>query len=488
MTTKAPIIGYAPDADPATPGVLTNCVSLVPTLKGMAGAPSAVSAGLSALASACLGAASLLRLDATSSLFAGTSTKLYEDVSGTWTDRTRAVGGDYSPASDVRWSFAQYGNVSLAAVKSDTLQYSVTGAFANISGAPKASYVETVANFVMLADYDDGTDTPNGVYWSALGDYTDWTADIDTQCGFVSLTDTPGRNIGLKRFGRNVIVYKQRSMYLGTYVGSPVIWDFALIPGETGAASNYCIVDVGTSDDPRHIFMGYEDFYSFDGSRPVPLGTNVIKETVFGELNKTYANATFALHDRINSRIYFYYPTSASTTPNKCVVYNYRSNRWGRDDRSVEAVVEYISAGTTYDDLGTLYSTYADLPGVSYDSGIWAGGYPIPAYFDTSHVLQTLTGASSTSQLTTGDIGEDTQQILISRVKPRFITAPTSATMTNYYRYNLGDALTTDTTVNMSSSRFDVLREARWHRFNIAFVGDHEETGLVYDAQGSGSE
>jgi len=486
MITKTPIVGYAPDADPATPGVLTDCISIVPTLNGVAGAPSAVSAGLSALAAACTGAASLLKLDATSRLFAGTSTKLYEDVSGTWTDRTRASGGDYSAA--VRWSFGQFGNVSLAVTKSDNPQYSITGAFADLSGAPKASYVETAANFVILADYNDGTDTPNGVYWSAIGDYTDWTPSIATQCGFVSLNDTSGRNIGIKRFGRNVIIYKQRSMYLGVYVGAPTVWDFSLISGETGAASNYCIVDVGTSDDPRHIFMGYEDFYSFDGSRPIPLGTNVIKETVFGELNKTYANATFAMHDRINSRVYFFYPTSASVTPNKCVVYNYRSNKWGRDDRSVEAVLEYISAGTTYDDLGTLYSTYADLPSVSYDSGIWSGGYPIPAYFDTSHVLQTLTGASTTSQITTGDIGDDSTQMLISRVKPRFQTAPTSATMTNYYRYNLGDSLTTDTTVNMSSSRFDVLREARWHRFNLAFSGPVELTGLVFDAQASGSE
>ena len=102
-----------------------------------------------------------------------------------------------------------------------------------------------------------------------------------------------------------MVVYKERAMYIGVYVGPPAIWEFREIPGETGALSQEAIVNVGTSEDPRHIFMGNDDFYSFDGARPVPLGDGRIKETVFTELDPTYKYLSAALHDRTRSLIYF---------------------------------------------------------------------------------------------------------------------------------------------------------------------------------------
>jgi uncharacterized protein YfiM (DUF2279 family) len=52
-----PFSSFSPDIDPTTPGVITDCENLIPTLRGYAGAPSGVSVGMSALAAAALGAA-----------------------------------------------------------------------------------------------------------------------------------------------------------------------------------------------------------------------------------------------------------------------------------------------------------------------------------------------------------------------------------------------------------------------------------------------
>ncbi len=52
--------------------------------------------------------------------------------------------------------------------------------------------------------------------------------------------------------------------------------------------------------------------------------------------------------------------------------------------------------------------------------------------------------------------------------------------MTNYYRQSLSDSLTTDATTTQSSGRFDVLREARWHRLKFDFTGSVELN--MYDA------
>ena len=476
---KVQLKGYAPDLPATTEGVLVTCTNLVPSLKGMKGAPSEQSpSGISgALASACQGAASLRKLDESVRTFAGTGTKLYEIASGAWTDRTRASGGDYALGSDIRWRFAQFGNVSLAVAKSDTLQGSTTGAFADVSGAPKAGGVEVVGQFVFLWDTNEATfgDSSNRWWCSAKGDHTDWTPSITTECATGTITSTAGKIRAIKRFGPHVVIYKLRSIHLGIYAGQPSIWNFDReVSSQVGALSAEAIVDVGTPEEPRHIFMGFDDFYEFNGGRPVPLGQGWLKETVFNELNKTYMERALALLDRVNSLVYFFYPSGASNNPDKCVVYNYKTKRWGRADRSVEYAFEYISVGLSYDDLGSSYSTYDDLPSVSYDSTIWTSGYPLPAVFDTSHNLKTLDGNSTTSGFVLGDVGDDERFSTIQRVRPRFFTAPSSASLINYYRNNLGDSLTTGATTSLSNGKFDLMRSARWHRLEFSFTGPVE--------------
>lgn len=482
------LIGYGPDIDPTTPGVITDCNQLVPTLRGMRSAFSSVDTPLAALASACRGAIAATKLDTTRRLIAGTATKLYEAGSSTWTDRTRAVGGDYTLGTGDRWRFAQFGNVTIAVAKTDTPQASTTGAFSAISAAPKARIVETVNQFVFLFDTNDGGsygDRPDSWWCSAIGDYTDWTPAIATQCATARLTSSPGPVTAGRRLGDYVVAYKDSSMFLGVYGDPTFIWDFKEI-ADVGAPCQEAVVPITTaSGGYAHLFMGNNDFYYFDGSRPVAIGSPV-KETVFKEINRAQMGLIETMHDRIEGRVYFFYPTG--DTLNKCVVYNYRSNQWGRDDRAIEAAVNYITGGLTYEDLGSSYSTYADLPNIAYDKAFLVGGTPIPATFNSSHKLQTMNGMPNDSYLVTGDVGDDFAFSTVTRVKPRYIVKPDTATLTHYYRNNLGDALTTGNDALMVDGKFDVLQSARWHRAKVTFQGPVEITHLVYEAERDGSE
>jgi len=490
---KIDFVGYAPDAESTTPGIFTDCSAVVPTLKGFAGSPSLVATTLPALAAACQGSAVVKLLDNTTRFFAGSGTKLYESASTSWTDVTRVSGGNYAAASDIRWSFAQFNDVSLATIKSDTLQFSASsGAFANVTGAPKASIVETVGSFVFLFDTNEATygDDPSRWWCAAEGNYTDWTPDVDTNCYTGQLTSSSGKITAGKRFGKSIIAYKEKSMFIGYFVGNPIGWSFEEIPGDIGALSNDVVINVGTADSPRHIFMGHSDFYSFDGSRPIPIGTH-LKKTVFNALNRTYQASCMAMHDPANSLVYFYYPTAAQVAPDKCVVFNYRTNTWGRDDNTVESIVNYIQAGITYDDLGTYYSTYDDMPALSYDNALFYAGTPSPAVFNSSHLVNTLTGACAGSTITTGDYGDISNFTTVRRIRPKFITSPTTATWINYYKYDFGDSKTTDATTTISSNRFDFLRSARWHSGKLTTTGDFEisaREALDVDAIGGGSE
>jgi hypothetical protein len=282
-------------------------------------------------------------------------------------------------------------------------------------------------------------------------------------------------------------------MYLGTYVGQPVIWDWQLLPGEAGALSQEVVVNIGTPEDPKHCIMGFDNFYIFAGGRAVPIGNvtpsgfmSPVKETVFGELNLQYYYAAKALHDAKNSLVYFFYPVASSNMPDKCVVYNYRTNRWGRDDRQIEAALDFYDTGTTYDALGTSYATYNDLPALPYDLAFAAQGAPRPGIFNASHRPQTLTGAAVTTSLTLGDYGSENGHLTVRSVRPRFLTAPTAATFVNFYRDVLSASLTTDQSTPIANGRFDFLRSAHWHRGRIDMTGDWELPGMEYDAVADG--
>lgn len=488
---KFPVNGYAPDLDPTAEGVITDCSAFVASERGMIAAPSAKSTGVAALAATCYGAAANYLLDNSTRTFAGSATKLYELTALTWTDVTRA-SGNYALGTDDYWRFAQFGLTSLAATKTALLQFSTTsGVFADVAGAPKAALVETVNNFVFVANTNEATygDSPNRWWCAALGTFNDWTPSIATQSATNTLTSVAGPIVGLRRFGSQIVFYKNRGMYVGTYVGAPLIWDVQEVPGATGAFSQESIVNVGTADNPIHLFMGADDFWRFDGARPVPIGAPV-RKTVYADLDASFAYRCKTVHDRENTRVYFYYPSRGGTgSVDSCVVYNYRTNVWGRDDRTIEAALEFVQCGLTYDTLDTLYATYDALPtDISYDSPFWNSGQPTTAVFDTSHNLLSLDGIAGNSSFTTGDFGDDIAFYLLSRVKPKWIAKPTSATMTNFYKNESGDSLTQGQTVTMSESRFDVLRSARWHRLQFNLVGAAELNMMDIPVQMDGEE
>lgn len=489
---KIPIKGYAPDADPTVSGVLADCSNLVPSIKGMAGAPAPVTAGVAALSAKALGAALIRKLDNSTRFFAGTQTTLQEAGSATWTDRTRAAGGAYNGGATSIWRFAQFGDVTLAVQKTDVLQSSTTAAFSNLT-APKASIVETVNQFVFLFDTNEVTygDSPDRWWCSALGNQADWVPAVATQCTTGRLTSSAGPIRAARRLGNNIIAYKERAMYVGQYVGPPDVWDWQEISSEAGASSQETVVPITKPDGGMaHIFMGFDDFYFYDGNNPISIGTNLIRETVFADVNRAYQPLAISVHDRVRKRIYFFYVSTNSVgILDKSVVYNYATGKWGRDNRNVECGVEYIAAGLTYDGLGTPYATYDALPTGSYDGAFFAAGTPVPSIIDTTHTIKTLTGASVSSDFTTGDLGAEERMSLLQRARLEYLTAPTTGSMTNYYRQDgLGDALTTDQTISESHRKFDALREAKWHRLKFSFTGNVEIANMDIQIEGTSGE
>lgn len=478
-----PILGFAPDVDSTTPGVLTDCENLIPYVNGMEGGPSASTpSGVPALASECFGAAVLTDLVGTRRVFAGAATKLYELSGGAWVDRSRVAA--YGASDDSRWMFAQFGNTALAANKTDTIQRSPSGSFADIASAPKASIIFSVGFQVMALNVDDGTDKPDGWHVCALNDETDWTASLTTQAAKGRLVSAPGAITAGARLGEYAVAYKNKSIFIGQYVGAPSVWDWQQVrAGEIGCVGKEALCDLG----PAHFFVSDDNFYLFDGSAPNPIGEQV-RQWFFDNSSPQYRYKTKCVYDRQNNRVWVFYPSLSSTTCDHALVYHVKSSKWGRSNRSVQAVLNYIAAGLTFNTWDSAGATYDTLPNIAYDSQFWSAGGQALSAFNTSNQLQLLTGDSASSSFTTGDVGDDDVASFVTKVRVRYDAgyAPTSASVQLAYKDESGDAWTNGPSNTMDGSKCDLTQEAKWHRATVSMVGPVRVKAIKADFQSGG--
>lgn len=462
-----PIIGFAPDAELTTPGVLADCTNLVPVLTGMAGGPSAVTpAGVPALAAACQGAAVVTKLDGTRRIIAGAQTAIYELLSGSWTDQS-AVGG-YAGGSTSRWSITQFGDATIMANRADDMQASTSGAFADIPGAPKAEIVFSVRDQVMALNTNDGAEKPDGWHCSAVFDHTSWTPSTTTQANRGRLVSTPGPLTAGARLGEYAVAYKARSMFLGQYVGAPVVWDWTQVSGgDAGCVGKKAICDV----DGVHFFVGEDNFWLFDGTRPIPLADGALRDWWQANSNPSFRFLIECVYNRATNQVWIFYPSAGSQVLDHTLVYHVKSKRWGRANRTIQASLEYVSPAATIDGLTAYASTIDTLPDVGLDSQFWLSGGRALSVFNGSNQLVSLSGDSDASSLETGDAGDDDQVVLLQQLRLRYAVAPTSATVQTLHKMNSGEAYSAGVSGDMNDGKFDTLKAARWHRAQVSFVG-----------------
>lgn len=479
-------VGFAPDLPPETPGIFTDCVNVIPSNGSFISAPSEIDAGLSAITGACLGFAITKKLDSSIRVFAGDSGKLYER-STTWSDKSKALG--YSLGPDDRWRFAQFGNISLATAKSATLQYIDSGStFADAGTAPKAAIIETINNQVFLFNIDGMGFGADVTRWacSAIGSYTDWTPAVSTQCASGQLLDSPGPITAGKRLGDIIVAYKDSAMYVGQYVGAPLIWDFRRVPGDIGAPCQEAVINTGTA----HFFIGPDDFYMFDGSRPTPLNSPV-RNWFFNNSNKSYLYRTCGTFDRVNQRAYWWFVSTESSSGalDKCIVYNVKTNQWGKIHKTIEFVADYVSSGLTFEGLGTAYSTYDSLPtDISFDSPFWTSGGSVIAYFKTDHKCYQLSGVSGESSIVTGHYGDNINYSTLSKIRPRFLRTPTASHCDYSYSNTDGLTFSNKRTANYYENWYNLLWSARWHKMEFTFTGNMEISGFDLSISMDGDE
>lgn len=450
------LLGFAPDLDPTTPGILQSVTNMLPTTRGLIGAPTPVNT-IWFLDGASRGCATIDTLSNGAQIFLGEGNYLYElDGSG-----LNLVGTGYATGTG-RIVFTNFGDAVIVCNGHDGigLAASTGGSFTGISGAPSASIIESVGLFVLAFNWDDGTDHHADGWWScALGDYTDWTPNITTQAANGRFLDSAGAVTAARRINDGIIAYKKRSMYFGQYVGGDIIWQWSQVATNIGCVGQDAVVNAGGV----HYFVGADDIYMFDGSQPRSIG-QAIKRWFFADADPDHLHRVIAVHDRNDDHVYFWYSSieqSGGTYDgwyDTAIVYNMLTGIWGR-------------VTGLYQDIMTHQAGTDALNVVGFDATL-----PIPPY--SGYVVQSLTGNTSTASLQTFDIGDDDQYSRLAKVRLRFIDNPTSATVTHHHKSSLGDSYTTGTTDTMSDNKVNFGQSARWHKLKIDTVGNCEISSL----------
>lgn len=447
-----PLVGFLPDADPTIPGVIVDGDNLVPTFRGYRDAfviepqTAAFSGGLSR------GAAFLRNLGNIPYTFVGTASALLYYGGNSWSDLSKS--GGYNLVEPNRWSFRQFGNVSLASAIGTKIQASAGGAvFADVdSDAPQASYLAVSQGFVIAYRLSTQAD---GWHCSALQDHTDWTPSLATQSATNRFFDTPGPITGARELGESVVVFKERSMYWHRYVGVPVIWASECIDNEIGAICNEAIVDVGNA----LMFIGEHDIYIFDGTRPVPIGEG-IREWFFSRLWWSQRWATRGAFDRERMLVYWWYQRAGSPSglPEDAIVYNLRTRKWGHT------------------------SGYPVTDALSYaiDTGFVGIANRESLYVVNDSKLATFNPTGTTARIRLGWMGDDMISSTLTKLRPRFLKNPKEATV-QFLRSDDMEAMTIAGSANLQEGAFGTKQNARWHSAELTLTGPFEMTAIGND-------
>lgn len=465
MTPNIPIIAWSPDLDPTQPGVLVDVHNMLPTRRGYAPEfPLDSPYSLTTLPSECCGAGMITLDNGLSFTLVATATKIYDGGGGGLSDKSRTSGGVYAGVSrDFPWQFAAFQNVTLAVNSQEATQASTaisTTPFSNLAGAPRGSTIAVQRNFVLIADLTQPAIQADGWACSALEDYTDWTPDIATQAATGRLTATPGPILRLIAFRDNVIAFKERGVYRGTYVGAADnTWAWPVVSREIGLLNRDAVCEA----EGVLYWMGQDGFYRWAGgtieriqsapwgwftSQRVTSATGVRCQAVFDPVRRV---VRFVLFQTLNA--------STQTV----LSYHVDTDRWGRSRLPVEWAFQYGSS---------LSSSMESQQSLWFKNTV---GY---VRTDDRALVTHLGSADVTSTFTTGDIGDDDQAFALTGVRARFLTAPSSSYVEHYYRSNLGDPLTDGEVAQRVDGKYDLSQSARWHRLRFTQTGRYEVTGI----------
>ena len=429
-----------------------------------------------------LGAFASKDFDDNNAIYAGDSGKLYKfnSTDSSLTDISKA--GGYSTGTGNKWRFTQFGENVIATNYNDNIQTIVSnasGLFSDLSAdAPKAKYIATIRDFVMVGNTYDAVDgnVSNRVRWSALGNDTSWAVSATTLSDFQDLYGY-GKVQGIVG-GEYGTILCERGIFRCTFVGSPLVWQFDAVETQRGCAVDGSVTAIGNAV----FYLSDDGFYMFDGNSSKNIGAERVNRWFLEQFNIAYKEDLTCASDPQNQIVMWSFTSNDSTTntPDKILVYNYAVDKWSYLELACDLLVPLFSTGYTLEELDNISSSIDALPS-SLDSAVYKGGsYFFGAVKDKK--IQTFGGATLAGEIITSEQElSKGKHTMVNKVFP--IHKGGTATVSVGSRNNTQDSVSFTTATNVNSVGFAPIRSrGKYHRAKINITGDWNELqGLDFE-------
>ena len=376
-----------------------------------------------------------------------------------------------SYASVVKWNFTQFGNAIICANNINKLQSFTLGSSSSFGdlnpSAPVAKYVTVVRDFVVAANLDSGSNA-NKVQWSNINDETNWTTGAASQSDYQIISD--GGNITGMTGGEVGLIFLDRAVVRMSYIGSPLFFQFDTISRNIGCVEGNSVVQYGGTS----YFLGADGFYSCDGSTITAIGTQKVDAWFYANANQSKLNLMSSTIDPFRKIVVWEFIDNFAQ--NTLLIYNWQVQKWSYCTTDVDVVASSASAGMTLEGLD-LYGNMDTLT-TSLDDALWTGGKFLFAGARDTKVV-TFTGANSSAQLTTGDIGSEVTSI-VTLARPVVDNGSGSVAIASRTLLSVVPELGSYTAAD-SENRVSLRSSGKYHRISVIPTGSNWSNAIGVD-------
>ena len=161
------------------------------------------------------------------------------------------------------------------------------------------------------------------VRWSDQGNAYQWVPQLTNQSGEYLLTN--GSYImGARATRQEILVWTDSCLYSMQYLGAPYVWGFQVLMDNISVMSPNSMITINNVT----YWMGRDRFYMYSGS--VEVLPCALRQYIFGDINQDQSYQVFAGANEAFNEVWWYYvsQSSANTTVDKYIIYNYLDRVW----------------------------------------------------------------------------------------------------------------------------------------------------------------
>jgi hypothetical protein len=328
-----------------------------------------------------------------------------------WNQPTSTGASDFI-SQITQWSLDNWGEDIIANRRGGSIYYWNTDASTSPVRATAVTNSPTTVNSIIVSPNDrhlialgvnefgttaspSGTYNPMVVRWSDQEDQTNWTPSVSSTSGESILTDGT-RIVGGVRSKNAITIWTDNSLWQMQFVGPPFTFKFQQLGTNCGLIGPHAGVDYNGTP----IWMGYENFYAYDGQvRNLP---STIRRYIFDDLNINQKDKVYAGINSEFKEIIWLYPSNDSSECDSYVLYSPDENYW--------------AYGTAF------WTTFADRTvfGNTITTGTSTGGSNL--YNNEPTDIFTGNGAGLSSYIESGDfdIADGNELMFMDKIIPDF--------------------------------------------------------------------